>query len=120
MVLKSIIAFLFSVSIASAAIYDCGSGATAIVTHPSTITDKLTINGVQNRVSNDQNLVFDCYSLLDVTCSDGVDNRVTIIPKSLNATGIIDFSMLISFLIGALVAIAFVIAVDTAFNRGSV
>lgn len=59
--------------------YDCGTGSTAIVTHPSKTGDKLIIDGVQSNNLTDQNLVFLCTGSLVISCPDG-DYAVSIIP----------------------------------------
>lgn len=107
----SLIFLLPSIAFADG-VFDCGTGATAIITHPSTNSDRLTVNGVLMVVSTDQNLVFDCYSILTVECSDHNDNRTVIIPKSVSK----DTDYLIkvaSFLIGSFTGIAFVLASNT-------
>lgn len=106
-----LIFLLFSTAV-WAEVYHCGSGATAIVTHPNKQGDYLYINDIKTYVLNDLNLVFDCYSTLEVYCTDNVDNSVTILPHPSS-----DGWQILSYGLGALVGIAFVVAVATMYKE---
>lgn len=118
--LSLITAFIICVpSVSEALDYDCGKLATMIVTHPNSAGDKVTINGVVSSATGSYYQSFQCSGIVSVTCSDTVDFTVTIIPFS-NPYQVTDFSSIVSFLIGSLSAIAFVVAVDSAWKGGSV
>lgn len=115
-----LIAFtIYFPSVSQAVPYDCGKLATMVVTHPNVNGDHLIIDGVTTSATGPLFLSFQCSGIVNVTCDDAVDVKVAIIPFS-NPYQVTDFSSIVSFLIGSLSAIAFVIAVDTAWKGGSV
>lgn len=108
-----------SVSEAAPVSYDCGKLSTMIVTHPNASNDHLQINGVDTSAVGPVFLSFPCSGIVTVDCTDGQDYEVALIPFE-NPYQVTDFSRIVSFLIGSLSAIAFVIAVDTAWKGGTV
>lgn len=120
--LSLIIAFIIwfpSVSESALGTYDCGKLSTMVVTHPNAANDRLQINGVGTSAVGPVFLSFPCSGIVTVDCSDSQDYKVALIPFG-NPYQVTDFSMIVSFLIGSLSAIAFVIAVDTSWKGGSV
>lgn len=115
-----LIAFtIYYPSVSDALNYDCGKLSTMIVSHPNVNGDHISINGVATTAVGSFYQSFPCSGIVSVTCDDTVDFKVMLIPFS-NPYQVTDFSSIVSFLIGSLSAIAFVIAVDTAWKGGSV
>lgn len=115
-----IIAFIvYFPAISEAVSYDCGSLSTMIIQHKSVLTDSVAING--NGVTDMSRFIhsFQCSGIVDVTCSVPANCAISLIPFSA-PYGVLDFSKIVSFLIGSLTAIAFVVAVDTSFGGGKV
>lgn len=115
-----IIAFtIWFPSVSEAVSYDCGSLSTMIIQHKSVLTDVVSINGFGVTDMNRFIHSFQCSGIVDVTCSVPANCAVSLIPFSA-PYGVLDFSIIVSFLIGSLTAVAFVVAVDTAWKGGSV
>lgn len=104
-------------SVSYAVPYDCGKLSTMIVTHPNVNADHVIINGVVTTATGPFFESFQCSGIVDVACEDMADYTVSLIPFS-NPYQVTDFSMIVSFLIGSLTAVAFVVAVDTASKGG--
>lgn len=89
--------------------YNCGKGATAVVSHPNKLGDLIIVNGVEfNTNSVDFNESFHCYSTLKIGCADG-DYAVSILPDG-ESSQELTYRQIASFFVGAFAAMAFVIA----------
>lgn len=118
--LSLITAFTILIPAVSHAVsYDCGKLSTMIVTHPNSAGDKVTINGVVSSATGSYYQSFQCSGIVDVTCSDAVDFTVTLIPFS-DPYQVSDFAMIVSFLIGSLTAVSFVLASSSMYQGPSI